>query len=109
MLERGFRWRLAGSYRNESFKAFVRCCSDDDISCPGTKNCEDSYEATSYDDAVSQCSSIGKRLCTRDELWNKTTVISNSKPSATWTCYETEPQCNNTAVWTSDAISGNRI
>ena len=109
MLEGGYRWRLAGSYRNESFKAFVRCCSDDDKSCPGISNCEDSNEATSYDDAVAQCLSIGKRLCTRDELWNKTTVISNSKPSAKWTCCGTEPQCKNAAVWTSDTISGNRI
>ena len=109
VLEGGYRWRMAGSYQNESYKAYVRCCSIDGESCSTMSNCQHQSKATTYYDAVSQCASIGKRLCTKDELWNETIETVNSKSSTHWTCCESDNQCTDNPVWTSSSISGNRI
>merc|ERR1719334_2811843 len=69
VLEGGYHWRMAGTYRNDSYKAFVRCCSNDGKTCEAFSDCQDLNFTSTYQEAISQCSSIGKRLCTTEELW----------------------------------------
>ena len=97
---------MAGTYRNNSYKAFVRCCSNDGKTCEAFSDCQDLNVTSTYQEAISQCSSIGKRLCTTEELWNERIEISNVKSSTHWDCCADKTQCKNHAVWTSNTISG---
>ena len=106
VLEGGYHWRMNGTYRNDSYKAFVRCCSNDGKTCEAFSDCQDHNITSTYHEAISKCSSIGKRLCTKEELWNERIEISNLKSSTHWDCCAARTQCNNHAVWTSDTISG---
>jgi len=80
-----------GSYQDESAEYGVRCCSMDGKKCATPGSCETKANdriLVSYADATSECSAIGKRLCTKDEL-------------NTGVCCGTGGQCDQALVWTS--------
>ena len=74
-------------YQIKSSLAFVRCCSNDGLSCQTIRNCMDSDQLVTYDAAVSQCDLSGNRLCTKNELSN--------------VCCATGGGCDRNYVWTS--------
>lgn len=59
---------MAGFYQAETSEAFVRCCSDDGSSCTTINDCNNLNNLMSYAGAEDECTAIGKRLCTKDEL-----------------------------------------
>ena len=68
----------------------------DGSTCATPGSCETAANdriVVSYADATSQCSAIGNRLCTKDEL-------------NTGVCCETGGQCDHALVWTSTPESG---
>ena len=80
---------VTGYYESKSsVAAYVRCCSDDATSCTTVSDCQKTVDVVNYDDAVAECTSIGMRLCTKDEL-------------LTEVCCGTGGQCDSAAVWTS--------
>ena len=81
---------MTGFYQGETLEAFVRCCSDDGTSCATVNDCKDSDNLMSYADAENECTAIGKRLCTKDEL-------------LTEVCCGAGGNCDSEVVWTSTA------
>ena len=81
---------MTGSFQSkDSYNAFIRCCSADGTECTTvTNDCRESTYATTYDDATSQCESLGLRLCTKTEL-------------LTDVCCGTGGSCDSYAIWTS--------
>ena len=79
---------VTGFYQSQALDAYVRCCSDDATSCTTVSDCQKTVDVVNYDDAVAECTSIGMRLCTKDEL-------------LTEVCCGTGGQCDSAAVWTS--------
>jgi len=79
---------VTGFYQSQALDAYVRCCSDDATSCTTVSDCQKTVDVVNYDDAVAECTSIGMRLCTKDEL-------------LTEVCCGTGGQCDSHAVWTS--------
>ena len=84
---------VTGYYQAETSEAFVRCCSFDGTSCTTVNDCNDSDNLMSYSDAEDECSKIGMRLCTKDEL-------------LTELCCGTGGTCDSNAVWTSTVSTG---
>ena len=84
---------MTGYYQAETSEAFVRCCSFDGTSCTTVNDCNDSDNLMSYSDAEDECSKIGMRLCTKDEL-------------LTEVCCGTGGTCDSNAVWTSTVSTG---
>jgi len=79
---------VTGFYQTETSEAFVRCCSDDASSCTTVNDCTNSNNLMSYAGAEDECTAIGMRLCTKDEL-------------LTDVCCGAGGQCDSAAVWTS--------
>ena len=78
---------IKGSSKKKSFKAGVRCCSDEVYSKDCTTIGKCPADATTYDDAALQCNDNGRRLCTKDELLKDL-------------CCGTGGDCDSHAVWT---------
>ena len=57
---------VQGSFKLQSYKAAVRCCSNNGASCTTPLHCQ--HNKMTYADAVKKCSKDGRRLCTKDEL-----------------------------------------
>ena len=89
--ESGVNDDFVGSFKSKSFKSGVRCCSNDRKSCITDISCDKEY--MSYDNAVSHCTAIGRRLCTKNELLSDI-------------CCRTGGFCDNYAVWTSTSELG---
>ena len=87
---------VTGLFQSKYSTANVRCCSEDGSSCDteGGHTCPD--DAICFDDAVSQCESFGKRLCTKEELLSEI-------------CCGTGGSCDSYAVWTSTLYEGMKI
>ena len=81
-----------GSFHGRAYEAGVRCCAHDGSSCTTPLSCANN-EMRSYDDAVSTCSGITRRLCSKDELLDGL-------------CCGSGGDCDVHEVWTS---TGNRI
>ena len=77
---------IVGSFQSKSFLAGVRCCTISGSACVTPVDC--TFQATTYDYAVSVCTQIGYRLCTKDELLSAV-------------CCRTGGDCDNFPVWTS--------
>jgi hypothetical protein len=76
---------IPGTFQQEASQFGVRCCSLDGRSCVTHGLCPGS---STYEDAKSQCASLGRRLCTKDELLSDV-------------CCSTGVQCDVYGVWTS--------
>ena len=79
---------VTGFYQTETSEAFVRCCSDDASSCTTVNDCMILDNLMNYASAEDECTAIGMRLCTMDEL-------------LTDVCCGAGGQCDSAAVWTS--------
>ena len=79
---------MTGFFQSETSEAFVRCCSSDGSSCDTVNDCTNSNNLMNYANAEEECSAIGMRLCTKDEL-------------LTEVCCGSGGQCDSEAVWTS--------
>ena len=91
--ETSFQDDVVGFYLPESSESFVRCCSDDGSSCDTLSNCGSSSDLVNYTVAVTECTTNGMRLCTKDELLSEI-------------CCGTGGQCDNYGVWTSTLYTG---
>ena len=81
-----------GSFQPKSYKAGLRCCSQDGKGCVSNWECPD--ETFSFDEAVQKCSEADNhRLCTKDEV--KVGVCCGSGGS-----------CDSYAIWTSTVQEG---
>ena len=60
---------LAGTFQPESFRARVSCCGMNGATCVTKGNVSDNcIHTATYDEAVSQCTAMNMRLCSRQEL-----------------------------------------
>ena len=60
---------LAGTFQPESLKARVSCCGMNGATCVTKGNATDNcFHTATYDEAVSQCTAMNMRLCSRQEL-----------------------------------------
>ena len=84
---------VVGSFKPKSFEAGVRCCANDGNSCTTKFSCDKESGNMSYDNAVSSCAAMGRRLCTKVELLSDI-------------CCRTGGNCDNYAVWTSTSECG---
>ena len=82
-----------GSFQGPDFRAGVRCCSLDGLTCDTPGSCPGSF---SYREAEIQCSDIGHRVCTKDELLSEV-------------CCQTGGACDQHPVWTSTLESESGI
>ena len=81
---------IIGSFKPTDFRAGVRCCSLDGTTCHTPGTCPGN---SSYPEAEIQCSDIGYRVCTKDELRREL-------------CCGTGGNCDYHPVWTSTYKTG---
>ena len=76
--------KVDGSVKRKSFKACVRCCSNDGMTCSTPLHCGKHDNLMTYDDAELKCKESGARLCKKEELLNNvccgTGGMGDSKP-----------------------------
>ena len=90
-VEGGCRRQGEGSFQPKSYKARVRCCSNDGKSCDSPLDCNN--HQMSFDKAVEKCKETGRRLCTKAELLSKV-------------CCSTGGGCDDFLIWTSTGKPG---
>ena len=83
--------RVEGSFQITSYRAGVRCCSNNGMSCTTPAFCYNNK--MSFHDASSNCSEYGRRLCTKKELLGGL-------------CCDTGGNCDYHEVWTSTPLTG---
>ena len=81
---------VPGAFQQKSKSFGVRCCSMDARACVTHGKCPGS---STYEEAKSQCASLGNRLCTKNELLSEV-------------CCATGGSCDNHGVWTSTQEQG---
>ena len=93
-IEGGCRRQGEGSFQPKSYKAPIRCCSNNGDSCNSPLDCNN--HEMSFDEAVEKCQETGNRLCTRDELLSGM-------------CCSKGGGCDDFLLWTSTGESGMHV
>ena len=83
---------VIGFYHPKYLTAGVRCCSTDGSTCVTPGRCDSEGQLT-FAEATDQCTAMGRRLCTKDELLSEI-------------CCGTGGMCDNFKVWTSTPNAG---